>query len=152
MWSRSTRWFFLGVLLTLLAPVGCGDGDDAGEGDGQAGPTTTAPAEVVAREDVVACLDDAGLDPEDTGLFVIGSEGTDVEAVGVRLDSGIVQVWVFDDAASAEGQVRAWEDAVGVPGAQSPEVAHTRGNVAVAYEAEPSPEGQASVESCLPEG
>ncbi len=149
--SRSARWFVVGVLLALPL-AGCGDADEGGDGDGQTSATTTVPAEIVSREDVVACLDDAGLSPEDTGLYVIGSEGTNVEAVGVRLDTGIVQVWVFDDAASAEGQLDAWEGAVGVPGAQSPEVAHALGNVAVAYEAEPSPEGQASVESCLPEG
>lgn len=154
--TRSVRW--LCILLGALAlgsVVACGGGDEGGESGGSGSPgtdgteATTEVATVVSREDVFACLEDAGLAPENSGAFIVGSEGTEVEAIGVRLDAGIVQVWVFDDADSASAQVEAWAAATG-PGAVTPAASTALGNVALAYESEPTPAERAPIEACLP--
>ncbi len=146
-----TFWMLLGAFL-LGAMGACGDGGGDEAADGTGGTTAaTAVTAVVTREDVFACLDDAGLAPEDTGLFIIGSESTNVEAIGVRLDAaGIVQFWVFDDVEAADAQIDAWTGSVGVPGAQSPAASEAHGNVAVGYESEPTAADRNAVAACLP--
>lgn len=154
---RWTRWVGVTVGLAVLVLLGAcgsgGDGDESGDGGGTGGSVATSEvAAIVTREEVFACLDDASLQPEDAGLFMTGSEGTEVEAIGVRLDAGLVQIWVFDDAETAEEQVAAWERTEPGPNIVPPAETTAAGNVAVAYESSPTDADLDAIEACLPAG
>lgn len=119
---------------------------------GGGGTTTEAPAtdpspaaeSIVSRVYVVACLSDSGLEPEDSGLRIIGSAGTDVEAIGVHLDEGgRALLFVFDDDASGQVDYVADNFATGYG-----DVSAT-GNVVVAYESSPSDAERAQIDPCL---
>jgi hypothetical protein len=98
----------------------------------------------VTRQAVESCLTDAGLKPEDTGLRIIGSAGTNVEAIGVKLpEAGRTLLFVFDkDAASQVDYVRDTS-------AQGYSDVAAKGNVVVAYESAPSSQERGQIESCL---
>lgn len=154
----AARCSWVRALLTVTATVaflgGCGNGSDSGDDSSDAGEPgttateeTTAPElEVVTREEVVACLDEAGLDPQDSGVFIIGSESTNVEAIGLTDlgEAGQVLVYVFDEDAAGEVDYVADTAAAGYG-----EVANT-GNVVVAYQFSPADEDRALIDACLP--
>jgi hypothetical protein len=154
-----TAAFAVILVIALTALGGCGD-DDSGQDQGGTATTadaapeetadeTTAPeGEVVSREEVVTCLDEAGLSPTDSGLFIIGSAGTDVEAIAV---SGVAQgvlLFVFDHDAADEVE---YIDEVLLTGVNYPihDEVTSSGNVVVAYRAAPADDERTQIEACL---
>lgn len=131
------------ALIFLL--VGCGGGDGGPSGAETPGAEQTAPEATaqVSRADPKTCLADAGLGPEDSGIFIIGSAGTNVEALGVRLEAGRTLLYVFDDVESASSQA---EFAVDQGGYQE---GTATGNVAIAFEFAPSQSERDQLDACI---
>ena len=128
--------------------MGCGGGDGGERLSGQepqgAQQATPETGPQVSRADLKACLADAGLGPEDSGVFIIGSAGTNVEAIGVVLDqAGRTLLYVFDDAESASSQAQFAEDQGGY------QEGTATGNVAIAFEFGPSPSERGQINACI---
>lgn len=127
--------------------MGCGGGDSGPSGPEAPGEQETAPEATaqVSRADLKACLADAGLGPEDSGVFIIGSAGTNVEAIGVRLEqAGRTLLYVFDDAESASSQAEFAEDQGGY------QEGTATANVAIAFEFAPSQSERDQIFACIP--
>ena len=133
-----------GALVVAVLLVACGGAQPERSPQRQPGSPSPTEGANVTRQAVESCLDDAGLKPEDTGVFIIGSGGTDVEALGVKLgEAGRTLLFVFDkDAAS-------YVDYIRDNSAQGYSDVAAKGNVVVAYESTPSSQERGQIDSCL---
>jgi hypothetical protein len=130
------------VVAVLL--VACGGAEPDTSTRRQAGGSSPTAEANVSRQAVEACLADAGLKPEDTGLFVIGSAGTNVEAMGVKLaQAGRTLLFVFDKDAAT------YVDFVQSNSAEGYADVSANGNVVVAFESAPSSQEREQIASCL---
>jgi hypothetical protein len=131
-----------GAFAALLLAA-CGGSQPTSQAKESSSPTAAAAA-AVSRQEVNSCLDRAGLAPEDTGVFIVGSAGTDVEAIGVKLDkAGRTLIFVFNkDAASYVDYVRD-NSAKGYADISA------RGNVIVAFESTPPSSERGKIDSCV---
>jgi hypothetical protein len=146
----------LTLLLACSAALiagGCGNGgrynttgDESKRTDKKAStgrPVVDSAASDIDRDDIIACLSDAGLDPQDTGRMVIGSSSGSTEAIGVQLDSGKVVIWPPTKNGDASYPESKMQEEVGGTG-----VVTEVGVTVIGFENPPTDEDRETIEGC----
>jgi hypothetical protein len=142
----------LGVICALAIALSACGGDDE-----EPATTTSTPAgasgatggvgAVVTADDLVSCLDGAGLEATVDDSPVIGLEGQHEKVYLALGDSDEAAVFaVFASAEAAEAEAEAFDALGGVANTQ------VAGNIAYGFDAgaDETPEDEAAVEGCLP--